>query len=834
MSPRAPRIVSVSFLVISSLCLTPVPSFGDEAPVTLPTITVSIGPDSARPDLDPNNTANFARVAPSSRPHTETFSRDEIEQLQPSNVYDLLSHATGLVATYQGRKLAYTIMMRGDSNYAFVIDGAYVPTATAGRILQTLPVSAIEQVDVVRDSTALTLGPLVELSSASGALNSGFIVIRTHSPSKTEAEVRGSVESYGTVTSSGYAAVVSNSEQDTLHGFVSGFVSHRRSDGPPGYNTWDNSTTGLLKLGLTYGGYETNFTAFQDTARYGFERGIPGQSTDSLATQRWSYAPISTTLLTSNSFFRWDAHNSTLVSLSYNAVSAKNVQGSFGSDTVALNEDRTYTVNANLRHNFEFDKTLLQIGTEYLYYNTPTGELAHAGFSDEEQTFSGYVHAEQKLLNDRVMLDASARVDDHEIIMGVDSYGGGSGNGTGQTAIDVPVTTTTTGTSTTTTDSVSTVTVTPTTTVTTYSTRPTSGPGSGTGGGPGSPGAGTGMGNPYQFYIYTTITTTTYTTTTTTDGVTTSAVTGTSTTTTNTRQTPALNETTTVTTGVVPASGTGSTTTIVTPVTTTTTTTTTSTSNTIASLPYFYNRWLPLAKSYSGGIAISISPQLLATARFSHTEQGGLYNVISATGEPLDPEEQNKWEIGLKAAPFDAFKPGFNLFNIKINNDKVPTSYTPINGFATPLWSETNTQRFGFELLSEGAYLSDQFGLSAYRASWMHLMSIKSSTIAAYPATISHDVVNATFTQKWQDYSATVALTYVAPYLSNFNSYDGGYHSVGNYVTVDLRFARTFQIDKAVAKLSVYGRNITNRKYETVYGFPSWGAVWGSELAVSF
>ncbi len=682
----------------------------------LPTVTVegqASTTSAARPDLDPNNTANFARVAPSSRPHTETFTRADIEAIQPSDVYDLLSHATGVVPTSQGRKLGYNLMIRGDSNYGFIIDGAYVPIATAGRILQTLPVSAIEQIDIVRDSTALMLGPLVDFDSASGALNSGFIVIRTHRPAKTEAELRGAVESYGTLTASGYAGTAYAGGLNTPSAYVSGLMSQKRTDGPSGYNAWSNSTTGLLKGGISAGALETNWEVFQDHARYGFERAESGQSTSSLVNQRWSYAPIDTTLITSNSLFSWNAYTSTLLTVSYNAVSAQNVQASYSTPTVSVNQDKTYTVSTNLRQNIQFGHTLLQVGGEYVGYNSPTGQMFYAGYANAQQTLSGYVHGEQKFLDNRLTLDASARFDDHEILQGIDLYNQGAGAGT---------------------------------------TTSTSTAGSGTGGGTGK--------------------------------------------------------------------GTGK-----------TTSSTTTTTNTYQ---YFYNRTLPLAKSFAGGAAWQVVPQLLATGRYSHTEQGGITNILSATGAQLDPESQDKWEIGLEAPLASSFKPGFNFFDIKIDNDKIPTSYQTINGYQTPLWSESNTERRGFELIGQGLLATSALGQTNYRASWMHLTNVDSSSIAVYSATIPHDVVNTTLTQSWHEYSGTLALNYVSPYYSNFNSSDGAYHSVGNFVVVDMRLGRTFDFSGTQARLSVYGRNITDRKYETVYGFPSWGAVWGSELALTF
>lgn len=718
MSAGRQQLVSSASFTILFCVYGAATAFGQTiGPESIPPVTVEAAASPAgRPDLEPDNTANFARVAPSSRPHTETFTREDINALQPADIYDLLSHATGVVPTFQGRKLGYNLMIRGDSNYGFIIDGAYVPISTAGRILQTLPVSAIEQIDIVRDSTALMLGPLVDFDSASGALNSGFIVIRTHRPNKTEAESRTSVESYGTLTASGYAGTAYAGGPNVPSAYISGLMSDKRTDGPSGYNAWANSTTGLLKGGVSAGVLETNWEVFQDHARYGFERAEAGQSTSSLVDQRWSYAPIDTTLITSNSLFSWNAYTSTLLTFSYNAVSAQNVQASYSTPTVSFNEDKTYTVSANLRQNIQFDHTLLQVGGEFVGYNSPTGQLFYAGYANSQQTLSAYVHGEQKLLEDRITIDASARLDDHEILQGIDLYNQGNGNSTNST--------TTAGSSS-----------------------------AGSGGGKGSG--------------KTTTTTTTY--------------------------------------------------------------------------QYFYDRTLPLAKSFSIGVAWKVLPQLLATGRYSHTEQGGITNILSANGLPLDPESQDKWEAGLEAPLFAAFKPGFNFFDIKIDNDKIPTSYQTINGYQTPLWSESNTERRGFELIGQGVFAAnDWLGQTTYRASWMHLMDVESSSIAAYPASIPHDVINGTLTQTWHEYSGTVALNYVAPYYSNFNSADGNYHSVGNFVVVDLRLSRTFNVNLpgvfpgTQAKLSVYGRNITDRKYETVYGFPSWGSVWGSEFSLTF
>lgn len=693
-----------AFFAILSCFSGPIGAFAQETasgPVAVPSVSVD-AIASSRADLAPDSTSNLARVAPSSRPQTETFTRAEIEDLKPENIYDLLSHATGVVATYQGRKLSNNLQIRGDSNYGIIIDGAYIPLSVSGRILQTLPVSVIEQVDIIRDPTALTLGPLADFDSPSGALNSGFIVIRTHVPDKTEGEARTSVESYGTVAGSGYAGTTFNGGLSQPSGYVSGFTGYKKSDGPSGYNAWSNSESALLKAGLTAGALQADVSIFQDISRYGFERATAGQNTAALVAQNWSYSPIQSVQIASNFLFTWNPVQSTLFNFSYDNVSANNIQASYTSNAVTSNFDREYIVNANLRHNIRFDNTLIQLGGEYVSNSSPTGQLFYSGYANSQETSSGYANLEQKLVNNSVSIDVSGRVDSHKIIQGIDLYNQGNGSGT-------------------------------------------------TTGGTGSAGGKTGGGSTSSTY------------------------------------------------------------------------------------KYFYNRQLPLAANYAAGAAWTIVPQLLATARYSHTEQGAVSNILSANGSELSPESQNKWEIGLQAPIATYLNAGFNFFDTAITNDKTATGYVTINGYQTPVWTESDTKRTGFELLAHGDLLeSDWLGQTSYRVSWMHLTDVSSSSITNYSQTIAHDVTNLSITQAWQGFNGTLALTYVSPYLSNFNSADGFYHGVGNFVVVDLRLGHDFKIGQNDLKVSVYGRNITDRKYETVYGYPAWGSVYGGELVVSF
>jgi hypothetical protein len=636
-----------------------------------------------RGDLAADNTANAYRVAPSSRQHTQTFTRKDVEDLHPANVFDLLSHATGVLATYQGRKFPFNLSIRGDTNFGFIIDGAYVPAFIAGRILQSLPVQSIEQVDVVRDAAALTLGPLVDFSSASGALNSGFVVIRTRTPQKTEAEARATVETYGGAKASVFAG--STFDRDGWKGYVAGLGSYQTTDGPDGYNMWAENKTGFGKVGVGFGGFFTETMIYKDHSRWGFERANPAESAASLVNQKWSYDPIDTTLVTSNSRMAWNANNTTLLTMSVHEVAQSNILAAFNSPTVTVNDERDSMQTLNLRHSLQFNGTLLQAGTQYVHWHTPTGELFYTGYEREEETLSGYANAEQKFFGDRLTLDGSARVDDHTIITGIDLFGQG---------------------------------------------------------GPG--------GSKY---------------------------------------------------------------------------------------PYYHDRELPLAVSYSTGASVLVIPQLLATGRYSHTEQGGVAGVVPASGQTLDPEEQEKYEVGLEGRVSKYFTPTLTYFDTTVANDKTPIKYVldPVTKYAIAQWGESDTHRNGFELAVKGAYSGENWlGKLSYSAAWTRLTALESTTDIHYQYSKPKDQFNIKLTEEYGPYFGTLSLNYVSKYQSNFNSLDGQYHDIGDFVVVDLNVGKTFRLGENEAKLTLFGRNITNEKYETTYGYPAIGALYGAEFAVKY
>jgi len=656
---------------------------------------VLLTPQQARPDLQPDNVANVARVAPSSRPHTETFTREDIEELNSRDIFGLLSNATSILVTYQGRKFPNNLRFRGDSNFGFVVDGAYVSAQTAGLMMQTLPLSALDQVDVVRDASALTLGPLVDFGSASGALNSGFVVVRTHTPQKTEAELRSSVESYGSVLGSVYGGYVFGKEPGEIPAFVSGFIQKSSAEGPANFYSWNDTVAGLLKGGFTAGLFETNWTLFQESTRYGFEQATFGQNTSSLISQKWSYSPIEATFLTWNSTFHWDEHNVSLLTLAYTKTEDNNVLAAFNSPTVTVNNETGYTGQINARHSFTWEGTLAQLGLQYVNWSSPNGQTSYAGYARKEDTLSGYGNFEQKLFSDRLVLDGSFRLDDHYDFVGVDQ--GASGSTT----------------------------------------------------------------------------------------------------------------------------------------------------------KYFYNRGFPLAVNYAGGAtirplktfelgALDGLKNIAFSGRYSHTEQSDISGIIPDNGVTLLPEQQDKYEAAVVVPIHPWFTPEITYFDTEIANDKTPSRYIILNGQNTAVWTQGNTARKGIEAVATGVLQNEILGKTTYRGGYTRLTEAYSNSpstpdwLNPYRFTFPRSQVNFSLTQAWNKFTGTVAVNYVSMFWSNFNPADGAYHQVGNYTTVDANLAYNFPLMDWDARLTFYGRNITNKRYETILGYPAWGAVWGSELKLTW
>ena len=382
---------------------------------------------STRADLDPESPTNPMRLTRSSTSHTETIGRKEIEDLRPRDVFDLVNKAGGVIATQSSRKGWSGLSIRGDSNFVWIVDGAYLQPTMAGRIMRNIPVNIIEEVTVVRGASALTLAPMVGSASPGGAPVDGFVVVRTRKPAGREAESRVAGEMNGGLQASQWAG--NTFERDGGKGYVAGAASHSSTDGPAesldngaAYNAGSQMTAGLAKAGWAKDRWSIDLTAYHDIGR--FE--IPNANSHGTGQGSWYMEPAQTFMVIANGTMKWNDTNTTLLNLS--RVEARQTlwtaNTAAGPYTSAFNPN--YSTHVNLRHNIDIDTWRLSVGGDFRNWNAPNGQQYYEGIQREENTYGGFAQIEKRFFDDKLTIDAAVRLDQVDVLHGLDYYTGGA------------------------------------------------------------------------------------------------------------------------------------------------------------------------------------------------------------------------------------------------------------------------------------------------------------------------------------------------------------------------------------------------------------------------
>ena len=115
----------------------------------LTSMTVVGEQTTIRQDLRPDSLTNIYKVETSARLGTEVFTQQNIQDLKPKDLNDLIDKAAGIDVTYQGRKSPYHIRARGGGSFTYIIDGAVLPSSV-NRILYKFPLASIEELKIVR------------------------------------------------------------------------------------------------------------------------------------------------------------------------------------------------------------------------------------------------------------------------------------------------------------------------------------------------------------------------------------------------------------------------------------------------------------------------------------------------------------------------------------------------------------------------------------------------------------------------------------------------------------------------------------------------------------
>ncbi|MFA6760059.1 MAG: TonB-dependent receptor plug domain-containing protein [Sulfuricurvum sp.] len=379
---------------------------------------VSASTHSFREDLDLSSPTNLYRVEQSAQFGTQVLTKEDIDAYQPKDFYDLIDKAIGIDVTYQGRKSPFFINMRGGGSVTYIIDGAILPS-TANRILLKLPMSAIEEIQIVRGSTALALAPSIGIgaSNSGSGLNTGFIIIRTKRPKDTEGLISAFVEkSSNNPTANGQDIFLGTKLGDgSVDGYIGALVS--RSDRPSSDKRFDGSDSKavMLTAGLNVDRFSINAMGYKDKGYFELQRGITVQKT--LDDSKWYYDPIETTVLSSDLAMQWNENHTTLASIfqvEYEHSEYSNEK--FGQSLAPI--EKRYKEKSNgysLRHNMTFDNTLIQLGGQYTHSDGFGANLNSAYNRFDTNILGGSASIEQSLFDGDLVLDAGYRYDKKHI-----------------------------------------------------------------------------------------------------------------------------------------------------------------------------------------------------------------------------------------------------------------------------------------------------------------------------------------------------------------------------------------------------------------------------------
>ncbi|WP_428737984.1 TonB-dependent receptor plug domain-containing protein [Sulfurimonas sp.] len=409
--------------VVMSLIVTSFLSTLLQAQTVLEQVDVNATP-SSREDLDPSSVTNLYQIEKSAQFGVEVLDEEAIEAYKPKDFFDLINKATGMDVTYQGRKHPYFIRMRGGGDITYILDGAILP-GTSDRILTKLPMSAIEEIQIVRTATAITLAPSIDIgaSNSGSGTSVGYIIIRTKHPKKTQGLISGFTEKALTQPRANGQNIYLGTtfgDASSLNGYIGGMLS--RTDRPSKEDWFDGSSAnaGMINGGLNYGMLTLNLMGYKDSGRFEMQKGVATDGT--ISDVEWYYDPIKTNVVSLDGNLLWSENQITLFSASKINYS----QDEYSSSTAVKNYTET-TQTFSLRHKARFfEDTLINLGAQRTR-SKGYGPNLSKSYNNYDTAVTGYaISLEQSLFNDALVLDAGYRYDQKHINHSTTAGGKGS------------------------------------------------------------------------------------------------------------------------------------------------------------------------------------------------------------------------------------------------------------------------------------------------------------------------------------------------------------------------------------------------------------------------
>jgi iron complex outermembrane receptor protein len=352
----------------------------------------------------------------------DKLSEEEIKIANPKNVFEAINQTAGANVQFQGRKNSAIITFRGSSNiysaaaFGVILDGALLSPMSSLRILESLSVDVVESIEVIRDASALTLGPIAGFGTPNGAPTLGFIVIKTKLPQDNGGVAKFSYESFDTKkVDLSYGGI-----HDKI--FYLASVNGLSTNGKKDYNTAEDRGSIFLRSGYVGDDFTATISAYYSNSEKETQRATNDMSM--VGASRWKYEPIENEFI--SAIFEKDfgannrttlqlSHSKTLWSQDYDRANPSQAPGLYFKGTQS-------TDSIDLRHAIKLDNTIVKVGAQAMYYDAPKGELFYEGYQRKEQIYGAFLHASHAFMDNKLIVDESLRVDKKHTDSSVERY----------------------------------------------------------------------------------------------------------------------------------------------------------------------------------------------------------------------------------------------------------------------------------------------------------------------------------------------------------------------------------------------------------------------------
>ncbi|MFM2482392.1 TonB-dependent receptor [Celerinatantimonas sp. YJH-8] len=360
---------------------------------------------------------------PQSVEATQVLTREDIEEIHPRDIMDLIENSLGFSIRRQGARVHNFSYNRGD-NVSIILDGVYLTPTTAQRVLGDIPPESVESIEFLRDSSVITISPLMGFGSANaGTPNQGFILIKTRKKkpdANHSSEISSSYASYDTWKVHGFT------NQDFLDKklTVGAGYQHSTSNGKSHWNNGYQFNTYLLNGAYQAQRFSIDGSLFINKGSRDIQRSVgiyegvpPNRNTTpkgELSSNIWRYAPMDTYVTAINTRYHWNDHQTTAITLGYSRATGTQYAYYTYSDpaTVSGSKGKDWAKEWTLSHTLMYGDNIFKIGLQSVeWYQLSEGRTA----PNQEHVYGASLSDEYQL-TEQWVIDGALRMDKKKII----------------------------------------------------------------------------------------------------------------------------------------------------------------------------------------------------------------------------------------------------------------------------------------------------------------------------------------------------------------------------------------------------------------------------------